>query len=174
MDKQTKKTSIIKFVIPLAILIAVAGIWILKNAEKDSQPTDGGDDFALHATESIDLERLKSYGLPIIIDFGADSCAPCKEMAPVLEELNSELRGRAIIKFVDVWKYPELAEGYPISSIPTQAFFDAKGKPFDPQNPVGLRLRRYANEEGEQFMTVHVGGMTKEQLLTVLEEMGME
>lgn len=55
----------------------------------------GNPDFSLYVTEKIDLEKLKSYGLPIIIDFGADSCIPCKEMAPVLLELNAGLRGKA-------------------------------------------------------------------------------
>ena len=70
-----------------------------------------------------------------MIDFGADSCIPCKEMAPVLKELNEELRGKVIIKFVDVWKYQSLAEGYPISVIPTQVFFDKDGKPYTPKDP---------------------------------------
>ncbi|OLN32939.1 Thioredoxin [Desulfosporosinus metallidurans] len=39
-----------------------------------------------------------------MIDFGADSCVPCKEMAPVLKKLNTEMQGKAIVKFVDVWK----------------------------------------------------------------------
>ncbi len=170
------RKKLFKIVVPIAIVLAVALIWFLKNAESQ-QPApvaDDDSDFALHAAGPIDLEQLKSYGLPIIIDFGADACAPCKEMAPVLEELNRDLRGRAIIKFVDVWKNPEYAQGYRISAIPTQFFFDANGKPFDPQSPIGLRLYRYANEEGEHILTAHVGGMTKEQLLSVLEEMGME
>ena len=45
------------------------------------------------------------------MDFGADGCMPCKMMEPTLHELNSELRGNAIIKFIDVWQYPEAAEG---------------------------------------------------------------
>ncbi len=49
-------------------------------------------------------------GFPIIIDFGADSCIPCKEMAPVLKKLNEEWQGKVIVKFVDVWKYPDAAD----------------------------------------------------------------
>ena len=47
-------------------------------------------DFFLEVTEPLDFDRLKSYGLPIMIDFGADSCAPCKEMAPVLSGSSRE------------------------------------------------------------------------------------
>lgn len=110
-----------------------------------------------------------------MIDFGADSCIPCKEMAPVLKELNSELQGKAIIKFVDVWKYQSLAEGYPISLIPTQIFIDAKGKPYIPKDPEAIGVNMYSNNDTKEHQfTTHEGGLTKEQLLNVLEEMGLE
>ncbi len=132
-------------------------------------------DFALHVTEKIDLEKLKSYRLPIVIDFGADSCIPCKQMAPVLKELNEELQGKAIIKFVDVWKYRDLAEGYPISLIPTQILIDANGKPYSPENPEAMQLKLYSTKDtGEHVFTAHEGGLTKEQLLSMLKEMGLK
>jgi thioredoxin 1 len=49
-------------------------------------------------------KEIKSYGVPFVIDFGSDSCIPCKEMAPVLETLHEEFQGKAIVHFVDVWK----------------------------------------------------------------------
>ena len=118
--KKTKKAVAVKIIVPILLVCVIAGIWFVKNNDKDTSSVVGNNaDFALHVTEEINLEQLKSYGLPIIIDFGADSCIPCKEMAPVLKELNAELQGKAIIKFVDVWKYQQLAQGYPINLIPT-------------------------------------------------------
>lgn len=76
------------------------------------------EDFVLEVT-SIDLDALKEYKLPIIIDFGADSCIPCKEMAPVLKTLITEMQGKAIIEFVDVWKNGEASKDFPIQVIPT-------------------------------------------------------
>jgi thioredoxin 1 len=70
----------------------------------DSQSEHPVADFSLFVTEPIDFDRLTSYGIPIMIDFGADSCVPCKEMSPVLKKLNAELQGKAIIRFIDVWK----------------------------------------------------------------------
>lgn len=188
------KNMALKIVIPILLICIVAGIWFAKNHPKgvgstDSQnpdlaleETEGIDsegsenpDFALHVTEKIDLEKLKSYGLPIVIDFGADSCIPCKEMAPVLKELNEELKGKAIIKFVDVWKYQPLAEGYPISVIPTQFFFDASGKPYNPKDPQAMKMMLYAlRETNEHVFTAHEGGMTKDQILSALKEMGLK
>lgn len=126
-------------------------------------------------TEALDLEQLKSYGLPIVIDFGADSCIPCKKMAPVLKELNEELRGKAIIRFVDVWKYPELAEGFPISTIPTQVFIDAEGNPYNPKDPDAINMTLYSYKDtGELAFSTHMGAITKDELLNILEEMGMQ
>ncbi|OGO86792.1 MAG: thiol reductase thioredoxin [Clostridiales bacterium GWD2_32_59] len=144
---------------------------------KNEQPIaiKNNSDFVLHAVDELDIEKLKSYGLPIVIDFGADSCIPCKEMAPVLKELNIELQGKAIIKFVDVWKYQKLAEGYPISVIPTQIFFNKEGKPYVPSDPEKMQMMMYSDKvTNEHVFTTHEGGMTKEQLLSALKEMGIE
>ena len=173
---KSKKSKIVKIIIPVLLLCIVAGIWVVKNNKNDTTSAVGDTpDFALHVTEKLDLEKLKSYGLPIVIDFGADSCIPCKEMAPVLKELNAELQGKAIVRFVDVWKYQALAEGYPISVIPTQIFIDANGKPYKPKDSEALQMKQYSlKDTGEHVFTAHEGGLTKEQLLSVLKEMGLK
>ena len=171
-----KKGIALKIIIPVLLVCIIIGIWAVKNNKKDITAIDSDNpDFALHVTEKIDLEKLKSYGLPIIIDFGADSCIPCKEMAPVLKELNAELSGKAIIRFVDVWKYQDFAEGYPISVIPTQIFVDTSGKPYKPEGPESMQMKQYSSRDtNEHVFTAHEGGMTKEQILSALKEMGMK
>ena len=170
------KNTAIKLIIPVLLLCGVLIIWMAKNSSKDTQLVSSDNpDFELHVTEEIDLEKLKSYGLPIIMDFGADSCIPCKEMAPVLKELNEELRGKAIVKFVDVWKYQELAQNYPISIIPTQIYIDAKGNPYTPKDADAMQMKLYSSKDTEEHVfTAHEGGMTKEQLINILKEMGMK
>ncbi len=66
--------------------------------------------------------------LPRVVDLGADKCIPCKQLAPILEELKQEYAGRVIVEFIDVWKNPKAGEPYKISVIPTQIFFDQEGK----------------------------------------------
>jgi len=170
------KNSLLKIIVPILIFVVVGGIWYFKNDDNNPPATtDANPDFALHVTEALDLEKLKSYGLPIMIDFGADSCIPCKEMAPVLAKLNQELQGKAIIKFVDVWKYQELSAGYPISVIPTQVFFDKDGKPYSPKDPQALQMNMYSLKgTNEHIFTTHEGGMTEEMILAALKEMGLE
>lgn len=171
----TKKTAL-KIIVPILLLCLLVAIWFIKNSQEDVvSKASTNPDFALHVTTVLDLEKLKSYGLPIVIDFGADSCIPCKEMAPVLKQLNEELQGRAIVKFVDVWKYQPLAQGYPINLIPTQIFIDASGKPYTPKQPEAKQMTLFSSKEtGEHVFTTHEGGMTKEQLLEALKEMGLK
>ncbi len=70
----------------------------------------------------------QASGLPRLVDLGADKCIPCKMMAPILEELESDYAGRLQVDFFDVWKDPAAAEHYGVKMIPTQIFFDPDGK----------------------------------------------
>ena len=131
-------------------------------------------DLILEARE-INLDKLKLYKLPIIIDFGADSCIPCKEMAPVLKKLNAEWQGKVIVKFVDVWKYPDAAGDFPLQVIPTQFFFDAQGNPYVPSDPEGMQMILYSLKDTQEHVyTAHQGGLTEQQIRAVFEEMGIK
>ena len=174
-NKKLRRNFAIKIIVPVLVVCIVAVIWIIKNSQTSAISVSDNPDFALLVSKEIDLEKLKSYGLPIIIDFGADSCIPCKEMAPVLEELNKELQGKAIVRFVDVWKYPDLAKNYPISVIPTQILFDAKGNPYTPKDANAIPMNMYSTKGTDKHVfTTHEGGIKKEQLLSVLKEMGLK
>lgn len=63
-----------------------------------------------------------------MIDLGAKSCIPCKMMAPILEKLEAEYRGKADVVFIDVWQSPDEGKKYGIRAIPTQIFYNRKGQ----------------------------------------------
>lgn len=175
-----------RILIPILIVFVAVGLYFLKNpigtpAETTIDPAKGeyaSAEFDLDATNSFALDKILAYGLPVIVDFGADSCDPCKEMAPVLLELNQELRGQAIVKFVDVWKNNAAAAGLPLEVIPTQFFFNADGTPYVPADEEAAARNGFIMYEmkdtGEHVYTVHQGGLDKEALLAVLKEMGMK
>ena len=178
-----KKKLMVRILVPVLIAIALTVIWVVKTHptptidDKDNSgeliTAENEEDFILEAT-SIDLETLIGYALPIIIDFGADSCIPCKEMAPVLKTMNSEMQGKAIIKFVDVWKYAEAADGFPIQVIPTQVIIDANGTPYVPSDGIGIDFTMYSTKDtNEHVFTVHQGGLTEDQMRTILADMGV-
>ena len=79
------------------------------------------------ATDAVVKKALAS-GRPLVIDLGARYCNQCKKMAPILESLAGEYQGRASIMFIDVHKDMAASERFRIQMIPTQIFFDAKGK----------------------------------------------
>lgn len=58
----------------------------------------------------------------VVVDFYAAWCGPCKQLAPILEEIEGESSGATIVK-VDVEKSGTLAQKYSVSSIPTVIFF---------------------------------------------------
>jgi thioredoxin len=66
--------------------------------------------------------------LPRLIDVGADTCAACQAMVPVLEDLRREYAGRLRVDFIDAWKSPAQADALQVSIIPTQIFIDASGR----------------------------------------------
>jgi len=67
--------------------------------------------------------------LPVIIDFYADWCGPCKMVSPILEELGKEYEGKIVIYKVDTEAEQELSAVFGIRSIPTFLFIPVNGQP---------------------------------------------
>lgn len=126
-----KKSLLIKILIPVLIIAVLVGMWLVKNRQDPSEesattqssqtetdlPEELKDaNFELRETEAIDFEGMASYGIPMIVDYGADTCISCKEMAPVLEKANEEYRGKAFIKFINVWIIPMPQTMFPYRS----------------------------------------------------------
>ena len=87
-------------------------------------------DAVLHLTEaSFDREVAQHLEL-MLVDFWAEWCAPCKMLAPLLDELARESGGRVILAKVNVDENPGLAARYGIRSIPT-VLFVKEGKVLD-------------------------------------------
>ena len=149
-----------------------------ESQQADTEKADSEDtaaDFSLDVSEMIDYEALAAYELPIIVDYGSDSCIPCKQMAPVLEKMNEEMQGKTFIKFVDVWKYPDAAGNVPVQVIPTQILVNADGSPFVPSEELAAQIEfiMYSSKDtGEHVFTVHQGGITEDQMRMILKEMG--
>ena len=75
-------------------------------------------------------EEWEYKGLtPVVIDFYADWCGPCKSVAPVLEQLSEEYSGKVEIYKIDTDKETELAQFFGIQSIPTFLFIPVTGRP---------------------------------------------
>ena len=73
-------------------------------------------------------------------------------MAPIVEELQEEYKGKLDVEFIDVWKQLDAGTGYGIKVIPTQIFFDQKGEEF----------------------ARHEGFMSKEEIIAKFAQRGIE
>lgn len=82
----------------------------------------------LPSATAITVNQALSSGKPTVIDLGARTCIPCKKMAPILESLSGEYRGKASVLFIDVHEDEAAAKKFRIQMIPTQIFFNAQGK----------------------------------------------
>ena len=92
-----------------------------------------------HLTKQTFMEKVFDFesneewkyegNLPCIIDFYADWCAPCRMVAPILEDLAREYDGKINVYKIDTEKEQELASMFGIRSIPSLLFVPMEGKP---------------------------------------------
>ena len=74
-------------------------------------------------SDSLFAAEVLSSELPVIVDFWAPWCGPCKSIAPVLEELSTEFAGRIKIVKINVDENPKTPTSYNVRGIPNLVFF---------------------------------------------------
>lgn len=80
------------------------------------------------ALSPVDLESALKAGVPLIVEFGGETCIPCMHMQAVLKNLRARLGKRARVSNFWIHPNPEVARRHQIMVMPTQIIFDARGR----------------------------------------------
>ena len=99
-----------------------------------------------HLTEKNFESEVTNSNLPVLVDFWAEWCGPCRVIAPIIDEISKDLQGTLKVAKVNVDEAPDLAAKFNIMSIPTMIVFKG-GKPVE----------------------MIVGAMSKDQLLNKIK-----
>ncbi len=99
----------------------------------------------LPSASATTVNQVLMSGKPTVIDLGARTCIPCKKMAPILESMSNEYRGKANVLFIDVHEDEAAAKRFRVQMIPTQIFFDAWGRVV--KRHIGLMDKPYIFKE---------------------------
>lgn len=133
-----------KIILCMATLLALVAC-NNQNEQNSNQATDGNgvakNEMTAPSTEDESQgEWAKQSTImsskPMVIDFYATWCGPCKQLAPILEEIEQNHKGEVIFERIDVDQKPELAMEFNIEAVPTLMFVTPKG---DYQTMMGLQ-----------------------------------
>ena len=105
----------------------------------------------LHVTDAAFEKTVLQSTVPVVVDFWAPWCGPCKMVAPILDKIAKEYAGKVIVAKVNTDDNPEWAQKYGVQGIPTMLFI-AGGKIVHRQ--VGALPERMLREAVTQFVEV--------------------
>lgn len=116
--------------------------------------------------QTFEQEILRSE-LPVLVEFGAEWCGPCKTVAPELEALRQELEGKAKILQVDIDKSPRIAQAMRVQSVPTFVVFSG-GRPVEAGQ--GAMKKAQIRALIEPFLPRAAGALTPKEVAQFLEK----
>lgn len=132
----------------LLILAAIFTMWTVASAQTETKVKEIGME------EFMTLFNMETGQIahPSVIDFNATWCVPCRQLAPILEELAAEYKGRVNFYSIDIDKNKELAKALEIQSIPYVLFF-APGSD-DPEEMIGLSTKEEVKAYIEKILQI--------------------
>ncbi|MFA9391533.1 MAG: thioredoxin [Prolixibacteraceae bacterium] len=108
----------------LLLFVGTMGCSNASKAKKDSVTNNiKNDTLVIYANNMSSFNEIINSGTPILVDFYADWCAPCRMVAPILEQVAADMKGDVKILKVNVDKNREAAQKYGIQNIPTLMLF---------------------------------------------------
>jgi len=84
---------------------------------------NGVSDLVLHVSDADFNETVLKSGAPVLVDYWAEWCGPCKMIAPVLDEIASEYQGKLTVAKLNIDENPKTPQHYGVRGIPTLMIF---------------------------------------------------
>ncbi len=78
---------------------------------------------AIHVSDQEFEEKVLQSSTPVLVDFWAEWCGPCRQIAPILDEISTEMGEKVVIAKVNIDKNPETPQKYGVRGIPTMILF---------------------------------------------------
>ncbi len=183
---KNKKT--IKIILPILIVAVLVGMYFIKNRNSSTtisnnkvEGTNTGGEVSkeseLLETEVPNFEEYAKEKLPVIVDYGSDTCEPCRMMEPHFKAFHEKMAGKAIVKYVDIDLNREAAKEVPLQVIPTQVLFNADGTPYVPSDEIKEKIpfEMFNHKVTKKHIyTIHQGFLNEEQLLEIAKDMGVK
>ncbi len=108
-----------------ALIVAVV---LSTGASASSPAATPAAEARIPALSPAELDAALKAGVPLIVEFGGETCIPCMNMQPVLKNLQTRLGKRTRVSNFWIQPNPEIARRHQIMVMPTQIIFDAKGR----------------------------------------------
>ncbi len=133
-------------IIIAVIITVIASLYILARRQMKNIPVVADSDKILTLTDKNFQFQTKNR--LVLVDFWASWCAPCRMMAPVLNDVASELTGSSHIGKVNIEQYQSLAQKFKVRNIPTMILFK-NGKEIN--RYVGIKSRDFILEQIQKY-----------------------
>ena len=127
------------FIIIAVLMAAFIGFRYFAMAKMKNTPLVADNEKVLTLTEQNFQQQTK--GKLVLVDFWASWCAPCRMMAPVLNDVSAELSGNSHVGKVDIQQYQSLANKFKVRNIPTMILFKN-----------GTEINRFVGIKSKEFL----------------------
>lgn len=136
-------------------------------------PNSNNKDEGIETDQPINFQSVSAENKPIIVNFGSEGCPPCRKFKPILQSLSDEYGDKLYIRYIDVWKHPELQGDFQFEYIPSQVIFNKDGSPYVPSQELidNFQFQIIKNKEGKHIYTLHQGPLPEEVLTGIIKEM---